>query len=262
MKVFLFASFKVPTGSMEPAVVPGDFVLVNKLLIGPRIYKNSGFLRGKKTPYIRIKGLQTIRRNDILVFDAPYLASGCLKQLPDQFYVKRCIAIPGDTLSIDNGFYRVQGYPEPLGNYRNQLLLSQTTGEEPAKDIVSFFPNDTAYRWNMKYFVPLYIPRKGDSLELNRQNIALYKPLIQHETEKTITVRDGQLFLGSEPLWSYTFTRNYYFMAGDYVPGSLDSRYWGLLPDDFIVGKVAIIWKSEDPQTGKFRWNRFLKSIK
>jgi len=70
MKVFLFSAFKVPTGSMEPAIVPGDFVLVNKLLIGPRIYKDFGFLKGKKTPYKRIKGTHQIRRNNILVFDA------------------------------------------------------------------------------------------------------------------------------------------------------------------------------------------------
>jgi len=66
MKVFLFASFKVPTGSMEPTILPGDFVLVNKLLIGPRIYQNIGFLKGKKTPYKRIKGMRQIRRNDLV----------------------------------------------------------------------------------------------------------------------------------------------------------------------------------------------------
>ena len=262
MKVFLFASFKVPTDSMKPTLIPGDFVLVNKLLIGPRIYQNLDFLKGKKTPYRRINGIQRIRRNDILVFDAPYITAGTLKQQVDVFYVKRCIAIPGDTFRIENGIYKVQGRPDTLGNYPNQLILSQMPDEEFEGHIYNCFPADTTFQWNIKYFGPLYIPGKGDTLELNPQNIVLYQSLIQYETQKKITIIDGQLFLDRTPLSPYTFTQNYYFMVGDNVIESHDSRYWGLLPEEFIVGKVAIIWKSEDPQTGKFRWNRFLKPIK
>ena len=261
MKVFLFASFKVPTGSMEPVIWPGDHVLVNKLLIGPRIYRDFGFLKGEKTPLKRWRGLQTIQRNDILVFNFPYTYQETLKMSPGQFYVKRCIAIPGDTLSIVNGVYTIQGYPEPAGNLPAQLLLSQTPDEAFDKHVFNCFPEDTVYHWTIKHFGPLYIPGKGDCLELNTQNIVLYRSLIQYETGQRITVREEQLFLDSETLFSYTFAQNYFFMAGDCVSGSMDSRYWGLLPEDFVVGKVALVWKSEDLETGKFRRERFLKRI-
>jgi len=262
MKVFLFASFKVPTGSMEPVILPGDFVLVNKLLIGPRVYQNFGFLKGKKTPFKRLKGLQKIRRNDILVFDMPYLFGGTLRPSPNQFYVKRCVAIPGDTFSIENGIYHIKGHQEPLGNYSNQLILSYKPAIEFDEHVFRCFPNDTMYQWNIIHFGPLYIPGKGDQMDLNPHNIVLYQSLIQYETEKRITIKDGQIFLGKDSLFSYTFTGNYYFMAGDFVFGSQDSRYWGLLPEDFVVGKVALIRKSEDPETGRFRWKRFIKKVK
>jgi signal peptidase I len=262
MKVFLFASFKVPTGSMEPVILSGDFVLVNKLLIGPRIYQNFGFLRGQKTPFTRIRGLNKIRRNDILVFDMPYIIGGTLRPSPDQCYVKRCIAIPGDTFSIENGFYKIKGYPESLGNYPNQLLLSQTEDKDFESHVFHCFPDDRIHSWNIKNFGPFYVPGKGDIIELNPQIIVLYKSLIQYETGKRITVKEGRIFLDQDTLPSYTFTRNYYFMTGDYVAGSYDSRYWGLLPEDFVVGKVVVIWKSEDPETGRFRWKWFLKIIR
>jgi signal peptidase I len=176
--------------------------------------------------------------------------------------VKRCIAIPGDTFYIENGIYKIKGYQQSTGDWQNQQLLSQMSDETIEKHIFNCFPNDTAFCWNIKNFGPLYIPGKGETLELNQQNIALYSPLIQYETEKMMTVKEGQLFLGEEPLLSYTFMHNYYFMAGDCIVASNDSRYWGLLPEDYVVGKATFIWKSVDPETGKFRWKRFLKVIK
>jgi len=262
MQVFLFASFKVPTDSMEPTIKPGDFVYVNKLLIGPRIYKNLGILKGPLTPYKRIKGMRSIQRNDVLVFNAPNTVTGILKPAPDLFFVKRCVAIAGDTFSIENGIYHVEGYPESPGNNLNQMQLSQSPDETFDAHIAKCFPNDPAYHWTIKQFGPLYIPGKGDCLELNLQNIALYQQLIEYETGQKIAVEEGQLFLDSELLLSYTFTQNYYFMTGDNVSVSHDSRHWGFLPEDFIVGKATLIWKSEDPYTGKMRWNRFLKIIK
>ena len=90
----------------------------------------------------------------------------------------------------------------------------------------------------------------------------LYKNLIEYETERTISVKNGIFYLGDSIIQSYTFLQDNYFMAGDYIFDSVDSRYWGLLPDDLVVGKASIIWKSEDMKTGKYQWDRFFKSIK
>ena len=268
MKVFLFASFKVPTGSMDPTILPGDFILVNKLLIGPRIYRDFGFLKGKRTPYKRIKGMQQIRRNDILVFDAPYLIAGSLKKIPNNFYVKRCVAGPGDTFVIESGILKliqdsIENGLDSLGYLFQQQKLAQMSRDDFSSDTWYCFPYDTAYyQWNIKDFGPLYIPGKGDKLELNFRNIVLYKPVIQYETGKKITVEEGHIFLDEQPLSDYTFTQNYSFMVGDDVTASHDSRYWGLLPEDFIVGKATFIWKSENLENGKYRWKRFGKAIK
>ena len=80
--------------------------------------------------------------------------------------------------------------------------------------------------------------------------------------DKTLSVRDGSVYLDDESINSYTFLLNYYFMAGDYVFDSQDSRYLGLLPEDCIIGKAILVWRSTDRNTGKIRWNRFFKLIK
>ena len=186
----------------------------------------------------------------------------------DQFYVKRCVAVPGDTFIIENGILNliqdnIDNPVDSLGCLFQQQELSQMSRAVFLPDTWNCFPFDTLYyQWNIKDFGPIYIPGKGDELKLNLQNIALYKPLIQYETGQTITIKEEQFFLCEELLLTYTFTQNYYFMAGDYVLSSHDSRYWGLLPEDFIVGKATFIWKSKNPENNKYRWNRFFKIIK
>ena len=113
----------------------------------------------------------------------------------------------------------------------------------------------------MLNFGPLYVPKANDHLTVTEENIALYKNLIQYETDKIISVKGNTIFLDGKILKSYTFKLNYYFMAGDYVFDSKDSRYWGLLPEDHIVGKASIIWKSRDPITGNYRFKRFFKAV-
>jgi signal peptidase I len=89
----------------------------------------------------------------------------------------------------------------------------------------------------------------------------LYWNLIRYETGGELNLQNDTVYLNSNHLQSYIFQQNYYFMAGDLTFDSRDSRYWGLLPEDHIIGKVAIVWQSKDKQTGKRRWNRFLKKI-
>ena len=105
---------------MEPVIVPGDFVFVNKLLLGPRIYRNLDFLKGEKSPVKRLWGFRKIKRNDVLVFNYPYSDESILDFDMNVFYVKRCVAIPGDTFYIENCIYKVKNSPETLGNYENQ----------------------------------------------------------------------------------------------------------------------------------------------
>ena len=115
--------------------------------------------------------------------------------------------------------------------------------------------------WTIDHFGPIYIPVQGDLITLDTINILLYRPLIEYETGKKLVEMKGVYLLNGEVCRQYQFKRNYYFMAGDRGTDSKDSRYWGLLPEDHIVGKVAYIWKSKDSGTDKYRWERFFKRV-
>ncbi len=265
MKVFLFASFKIPTPSMAPAIMAGDHILVNKLILGPRLYENWSFLKGKKTKMKRIPGMRRVKRNDILVFDFPYKTNtpNKIRQGGNLFYVKRCVAIPGDTFYIENGIYKVEGVNEGLGHIERQLELSERNEDSFSEELRNVFPKDTTrLRWTIKDFGPLYIPAKGDNIEIDSISVLLYKNLIEYESGKDISTKDGIIYLGDSVISDYTFQQDYYFVAGDWIFDSIDSRYWGLLPDDLVIGKATIVWKSQDMKTEKYRWNRFFKIIK
>jgi len=263
LKVFCFASFKVPSGSMEPTLETGDYILVNKMILGPRVFKDWKFWTDGNWKMKRLKGLRAIKRNEILVFNFPITNNDWSKIEMDfnAHYVKRCVGIPGDTFYIENGIYKIKGSADTLGAYCNQLDLITMNDSTLNKAVFYCFPFDTIHHWTMKNFGPFYIPKTKDRIRIDYKNIELYRKLIAYETGKSIETKNNVITLGGKPLREYVFKMNYYFMAGDYVMDSRDSRYWGLLPEDHIIGKVAFVWKSEDENTGKFRWERFFKRI-
>lgn len=256
-QVLLFASFKIPTDSMQPTIVPGDNILVVKPLLGARLFDVSAALNGEVVEIKRVPGISAISRNDVLVFNNP-IAGNWEKIEFDvmKYFVKRCIALPGDTLTIENGFYRVKGVSADLGDIASQRRLSMLA-ENSIENGVLYGLNG----WTIRDFGPLYIPRKEDKITINTANIQAYRRLIEYETGKVITVRDSAVYLENSELQSYEVKQNYYFMGGDNVLNSQDSRYWGLLPESYIVGKAVLVWKSEDKYTGKINWGRFFKRI-
>ena len=265
LRVFVVTSvISIPSGSMEPAVFAGDRIIVTKLIPGARIFKNIRQIRiDGKVRTKRFKGLRKIRRNDVMVFNFPYSAGWNKIDMDlNVYYLKRCVALPGDTFSITNGTYRVESCHDSLGCGFRQKELSQMSGGSFSNGVWRCFPYDTVnYRWNMKDFGPLYVPASGDAVHIDTLNFRLYENLIEYETDKTLSVRDGSVCLDGESINSYTFLLNYYFMAGDNIFDSQDSRYWGLLPEDCIIGKAILVWRSTDMFTGKIRWNRFFRKI-
>ena len=266
MRIFLFTSIiKIPSGSMEPAVLTGDFIIANKQIPGPRIYRNIRQLRiDGKVQTKRFKGIRKVQRNDVLVFNFPYSAGWDKIDMDlNVYYLKRCVALPGDTFFIENGIYGVKNAPDSLGCVFLQRELSQKSPEDFSDAVWKCFPfNTTHYQWNIKDFGPLYIPASGATLVLDTFNYPLYKNLIEYETDQTLSIRNGSVYLDDKIINDYTFTMNYYFMAGDLIFDSRDSRYWGLLPEDCIIGKAVIVVRSKDLHSGKIRWNRFFKKIK
>ena len=265
LRVFVVASIiSIPSGSMDPAVLAGDKIIVTKIIPGPRVFKNFRQIRVHgKVQTKRFKGIREVKRNDVLVFNFPYSAEWDMIDMDlNFFYLKRCVAVPDDTFLIENGIYRVKNCTDLIGCTFRQQELSQNSRSDFQDAIWRCFPHDTVYyQWDMKDFGPLYVPVSGANIVLDNFNVLLYKNLIEYETNKKLTVRDGMVFLDEGMINEYTFQLNYYFMAGDYIFDSCDSRYWGLLPEDCIIGKAIFVWRSTDQNNGKIRWNRFFKKI-
>lgn len=263
MQVFCFSTFKIPSDSMAPVLITGDNVLVAKPILGARLFNIFASLRGEQTEIWRVPGFRMVKRNDVLVFNFPHPNNWSKIEMHIlKYYIKRCIALPGDTLSISKGYYRVSGVKENLGNFDLQRRLSLLPTSEIDPVVFSAFPYDSIMNWDIKDFGPLYIPKEGDKVVMNRINGIVYRKIIEWEQHGKIRIEGNKVFLNENLIQKYEFKKNYFFMAGDRILDSQDSRYWGLLPEEYIVGKAWIVWKSIDKYSGAFRWNRFLKEIK
>ena len=152
--------------------------------------------------------------------------------------------------------------------------ISSVVSVEPNLDVyppdfpdtyLSIFPFTEDSKWTRDNFGPLWIPSKGATVSLSAANLPLYERIItSYEGHQLRTSPDGEIFIDGEKVTSYTFGQDYYFMMGDNRHNSLDSRYWGFVPEDHVVGKPSIIWLSTD-RNRKFpnsiRWRRFFKIV-
>ncbi|MBS1341938.1 MAG: signal peptidase I, partial [Bacteroides sp.] len=124
------------------------------------------------------------------------------------------------------------------------------------------FPWSKRLGWTIKEFGPLPVPAEGQVVSLDSTSILFYQHIIRYEQKKKLSLRDKLVYLGDSLIREYRFRENYYFVSGDNMENSRDSRYWGLLPESYIVGKATRIWKSEAPGDGHIRWDRVWKGIK
>lgn len=264
-QVFCVTSFHIPSDSMEPALLAGDVILVDKLTYGARLFNVMDAVAGKQVEIKRLLGMGGMRRNDIVVFNYP-----CPKQWKRiemdvmQYYVKRCVALPGDTFRIVNGRYKVDGYAGTLGYVDAQDRFMALINEQALADDaigVRAYPEDSLIRWTVKEFGPLYIPKSGAAIPMDGRTVKLYGNIVEWERQGNLRHEAGNVYLGDSLIAEYRFLKNYYFMAGDRAENSKDSRYWGLLPEEYIVGKAVRIWKSVDKRTDRVRWNRIFKKI-
>lgn len=266
LQVTTIATFRIPSDSMEPTLLAGDNILVNKWVMGGRIFNIWDAIDGKEVKISRLPALGKIKRNDVLVFNFPYPArwdSIGLNLM--SYYVKRCVALPGDTFEIKKAHYRVRGCETSLGNVESQDALMRMAANGTEKDygiVMSGYPYNGLVNWDIINFGPLYLPARGDDIEMNPKHVALYRNAIEWEQNKKLLLRGDTVLLNDSVIRNYRFKENYYFMTGDKVMNSQDSRYWGLLPEPFIVGKAVRVWKSVDRGTDEIRWKRIFRKIK
>ncbi len=240
LRSFIVEAYRIPTGSMENTLLVGDFLLVNKFIYGAAI------------PFtdVRVSGMKDVEQGDIVVFKFP----------PDKEinYIKRCVATAGSTIEIRDKVILVDGAPYPLP--LNARVNADTVASGRAE--MNIFPKYTSF--NKDNYGPLYVPKKGDVLKLSAENFYTYKAIIEYDGHTT-ALMGNQVYIDSKPASDYTVTQNYYFMMGDNRDNSLDSRYWGFVPESNIVGSALMIywsWDTEIPlsqiteKLGSVRWGR------
>ena len=262
LQVTVVASFRIPTDSMQPTLLPGDNILVNKSIMGARIFNIWEAAEEKEVEIHRLPGLEKVKRNDVLVFHYPYThKSDSLSMHLLKYYVKRCIALPGDTMGIRQGYYYIKGVDEPIGNIQAQNRIARLDKEDARSIVMDAYPWDKYMNWTIQDFGPLHVPARGQTVAMDSTAVKLYRNLVEWEQKKPLTRKENQVYLGDSLIQEYCFQENCYFVGGDYMENSKDSRYWGLLPEPYIVGVATSIWKSVDKSTGKLRWDRVMKRI-
>jgi signal peptidase I len=229
-------------------------------------------------------------------------------------YIKRCVAIPGESIEvIDNEVYvngekqkehegvqrwyavKTNGTPinprslEQFGiekaradvrnnpNYTFPLTSQYAQQIRALPGILSvepvslfqkgdyqrnIFPHDERYPWNLEYFGPLTVPAKGMTVEINGETLPLYRRIIEAYEKNDLRVEGDRIYINGELANSYTFEMDYYFMMGDNRHNSADSRFWGFVPEDHVIGKPRLIWLSVDKEYGGIRWNRMFRIVR
>jgi len=246
LKTFVIEAYTIPTGSMEDTLLPGDFLLVTKFTLGATTPRNIPFTN-VALPYYQFPKLKEVKRGDIIVFEYPGDRDE-LRHEEIMNYIKRCVGLPGDTITIVDKVLYVNGElfpPPPKMKFLNPVPTPKGIGNP------YIFPKFSNF--NEDNYGPLYVPKKGDTIQLSIDNIEQYRTLINREYgREVVKVVGGQITIDGVPAKTYVIKKNYYFMLGDNRDDSADSRFWGYVPEDLIIGEPLIIYWSWDKEIPMF----------
>jgi len=286
----MFTPYVIQSKGMESTLCEGDRIIVNKWSYGLRLPLMSllSYHRLFKKP---------VHHNDIVIFNNP--SEDSLGKSIDcrATFIGRCIGIPGDTLMLDETLLPVSqksvnpdykslySYPrdiedtllhamKELGITNNPLIFYQGDDfirrfssyeiyliSQKLGDIITFSPYTPL---NNDSINPFIVPAKGKSISIHPWNIELIKRAIAHHEGREVQVENDTLVVDGQKIYSYMFTKDYYWMASNNAISLNDSRLFGFVPEDHIIGKAFFVWFSKDREAGifeGFRWNRFFQKV-
>lgn len=309
LRAFLFGSYKIPTPSMEKTLMTGDLLIVSNITYGPRTpmaicvpFVQGWCVPGIKLPSTRLPGFRDIERNDIFVFNVPWEVKPISQKTN---YIKRAVAIAGDTISIQDKTLYINGEPEKdhegvqkhyvlrmadrvrlssakmesvggeLIGYNNQDTYIVNMTDDVAETVQGWAEVDTMYlnvydegavdrnyvqsqgdfskAFNNSDQMPeIVVPFEGQEIEITNDNWYIYKDIIERYERNELRREGGTIFINGEETNSYTIKQNYYFGMGDNRDNSQDSRFWGFVPEDHVIGKASLVWFSTDNFVPRF----------
>jgi len=398
---YFMQPYTIPSSSLEKTLLVGDYLFVSKFHYGARVpmttvaapmlhdtlpiinkksylyeddmeKRDQALVNKLQLPYMRLPGFQKIKRNDIVVFSWPADTVHQFFQRPDtrirkpidkrSNYVKRCVGVPGDSLSVVGGFVYINGTQTVLPDraklqfyhtiyskkglstrelkeysekeFQREYIANFTSNQQikavnpygaleriegnkfkistsyqgiprevilayniditesktkvrlanltvkiaedlrknPAVDSVirniqskgiysGLFPQSREYKWTQNNFGPIYIPEAGKTVAINAQTIPFYKKIIDEYEHNDLLVDGKDVYINGQKAESYTFKQDYYWMMGDNRDNSEDSRTWGYVPFNHVVGKPVMVWFSWDTETGSIRWDRMFTTV-
>lgn len=291
LRGFAFTSCLIPSTGMENSLFQGERILVNKWSYGLRVPLMSLFSYHRWCE-------RSVRQQDVVVFNNP-AAIGQPTIDRREIYISRCIGTPGDTLLVDSLFSvsspeaqfnpdkkRLYSYPATKEQLITSLMqtLSITNdglmGSNDSTHVRSFSRYEyylleqaiSDQNWiqpltekSEKELKPLIVPGKGKALRVYPWNITLLRnTLVMHEG-KQAEIKNDTLYVNGKPTQHCYFTKDYYWMGSNNTVNFSDSRLFGFVPQDHIIGKASIIWFSKEKETGLFdgyRWRRFFRTVK
>ncbi|MBI5464810.1 MAG: signal peptidase I [Ignavibacteriales bacterium] len=260
---FVVASFLVPTGSMENEVLTGELLFVNKFIYGGTSPRNIPFTN-VRLPWFRVPALRDVHRGDVIVFVFPGYRDE-VRSEDFTFYLKRCVGLPGDTLQVKDRVLYVNNEIFPLPrNIRFDRPWGMTM--EQTEDRI--FPRGA--QGNEDNYGPIVVPKKGMVIPLALENLPQWEVFIKREGH-TVGSAGSMVVIDGKPASSYAVQRDYLFGMGDHRDNSLDSRYWGFIPRENLVGTPVLVyfsWNTDIPlydifsRISSIRWGRIGSLIK
>jgi signal peptidase I len=254
LKTFVIEAYRIPSGSMENTLLVGDFLIVNKLAYGLRTPGRLP-LTNVAMPTFTLPLFGNVHRGDVVVFAYP----GSLDQVrpkKEVNFVKRCVGLPGDTVRIVHGRVWVNGTPM-------ELPASARDGYWGDAQREALYPPNAGY--TQTEYGPVVVPKRGDTVALDATSVNQWKTFIEREGHEVLCDEHGAVYIDGHRAETYTVQRDYFFMLGDHRDDSLDSRFWGFVPDENIIGEALLVYWSWDPSIAagsvhagmsNIRWDR------